>query len=60
MARGGWLVAYKTTSVDSAEQEAAAKLALKLRLHSSEQFAYDLDLEGETINRVLYVYRKLP
>ena len=58
VAQGGWLVAYKTASVDSAEQEAAAKLAPKLRLHLSEQFAYDLDLEGETINRVLYVYRK--
>ena len=58
VARDGWLVAQKTDSVDSAEQRAADLAAPKLRLRLIERYAYDLELESETIRRALYVYRK--
>ncbi len=58
VARDGWLVAYKTDSVDSAEQHAADLAAPKLRLRLIERYAYDLELDSETIRRALYVYRK--
>lgn len=58
VARDGWLVAYQTASVDSAEQHAADLAAPKLRLRLIERYAYDLELGSETIRRALYVYRK--
>ncbi len=58
VAGDGWLVAYQTDSVDSAQQLAADLAAPKLRLRLIERYAYDLELGGETIRRVLYVYRK--
>ncbi len=55
---GGWLVAYKTASVPEGEQNAADALTPKLRLRLRERYAYDLELEDEKLDRVLYIYEK--
>ncbi len=57
-ARDGWLVAYKTASVDPAEQQAADRAAAKLHLRLDERFPYDLALDNEKLSRVLYIYRR--
>ncbi len=54
---GGWLIMYKTASVGRDEISAAAKLARKLRMHIEEPFAYDLQFGGETLRRMLHVFR---
>lgn len=58
VAHGGWLVAYKTASVPQGEQDAADALAPKLRLRLRVRYAYDLELEGDKLDRVLYIYQK--
>ncbi len=60
VAPGGWLVAYKTASVDQDEQDAADLAAARLHLRLDEPYGYDLELEDETLNRILYVYGKPP
>ncbi len=59
VAQGGWLVAYKTASMDPAEREAADRAAAKLHLRLDERFAYELEFESQKLNRVLFVYRNL-
>lgn len=59
VAQGGWLVAYKTASMDPEEREAADRATAKLHLRLDERFAYDLELESEKLHRVLFVYCKL-
>jgi 16S rRNA (guanine527-N7)-methyltransferase len=54
----GWLIAYKTPSMDAAERDAATTMAHKLRLHVHEHYVYGLQLGDETLHRLLYVYRK--
>ncbi len=58
VAPDGWLVAYKTASVPQGEQEAADALATKLQLRLRARYAYDLQLDGDKLDRVLYVYQK--
>jgi 16S rRNA (guanine527-N7)-methyltransferase len=58
VAEGGCLVAYKTASMDPAEQRAADRAAAKLHLRLDERFTYDLELEGEKLNHVLFIYCK--
>ena len=55
---GGWFVAYKTATIEPAEEEAAAKASAKYGLELQERYAYNLDCGGDTLNRVLYVFRK--
>ncbi len=57
---GGWLVAYKTASVDQDEQDAADLTAARLHLRLDERYCYDLEFENEKLNRILYVYGKPP
>lgn len=58
VAPGGWLVAYKTASMDPAEQHAAANVTRKLGLHPRKRYEYDLELKGERLARALYLYRR--
>ena len=58
VAPGGWLVAYKTASVDKDEQDAAANVTRKLGLRPRKRYEYDLELKSERLARALYVYRR--
>lgn len=57
--RDGWLVAYKTASVERSEQDTADTLTPKLQLKLHERYAYDLTLEDEKLDRVLYIYHRV-
>lgn len=58
VAPGGWLVAYKTASMDPAEQHAAADVTRKLGLHPCKRYEYDLEFKDERLARALYLYRR--
>jgi 16S rRNA (guanine527-N7)-methyltransferase len=55
---GGWIVAYKTPELDSAEAAPATAVLKKLHLSAEPPHLYDLDLESDTLHRALYIYRK--
>ena len=53
---GGRIVAYRGVSADGADRDASARLASKLRVQLQEQFAYDLLLGSERLERRLEIY----
>ncbi len=56
--RGGWLVAYKTASLDRAELGAAEARLKKTRMRAEEPFPYELQMGGETLPRALRLYQR--
>jgi len=56
--RGGRIVVYKTASMKRAELRDATATALQLNLRSAEEFPYELEVGGETLHRLLLIYRK--
>ena len=58
VAPDGWLIAYKTASMDPSEQDDADRAAPKLGLSADEPYPYNLHLGDETLQRVLHIYRK--
>ena len=59
VAPGGWLIAYKTASMDPSEKDYADRAATKLGLSADESYPYSLHLGDETLQRVLHTYRKV-
>ncbi len=57
--RGGHVVAYKTAAVSAREQEASLLATRRTRLDTLEPYAYRLRGLDETLERVLWVFRKL-
>ena len=57
--KGGFFVAYKTTSLDPKEQADAELRLNTIPLQAIDTFAYDLEYAGDTLHRMLYVYRRL-
>ncbi|HUU44525.1 MAG TPA: RsmG family class I SAM-dependent methyltransferase [Acidobacteriota bacterium] len=55
---GGRIIAYKTANLESNEAAPANVLLENLRLSAEPPYLYDLELEGETLRRALYIYRK--
>lgn len=58
VAAGGWFIAYKTAAIERSEEEAGAKASATYGLVLSERYAYDLECGGDTLKRVLHVFRK--
>lgn len=58
LARGGWLVVYKTASLDADERTAASAMAARLRLKAEQPYAYELKLGDEVLRRALFVFRR--
>ena len=56
---GGWLVAYKTASVDRDEIAAAEQLLKRTRMRVEEPFAYELQVGDERLHRTLHQFRRL-
>ena len=56
--RRGRIVVYKTASVKNDEKGDALGAAKRLRLRPAETFPYELELGGEMLHRLLFVYRK--
>jgi 16S rRNA (guanine527-N7)-methyltransferase len=57
--RGGWLVAYKTASLDRAEVAAAERVSKKTRMRVEERFQYELQLGDQTLHRVLHLFQRV-
>ncbi len=63
MAPGGWLIAYKTPSMDASEREDAAVLLREKPMDvwsPGADFAYTLRIARETMHRILVTYRYQP
>ena len=58
VSRGGWLVAYKTASIDLREEQDAERVSSRLGLRLHDRHAYTLDCGDETLKRALLIYRK--
>jgi 16S rRNA (guanine527-N7)-methyltransferase len=56
---GGWLVAYKTASLDRAELAAAEKVLKKTRLRVEEPFPYELQMGDQTLHRALHLFQRV-
>ncbi|MFH1110476.1 MAG: 16S rRNA (guanine(527)-N(7))-methyltransferase RsmG [Planctomycetota bacterium] len=56
---GGWLVAYKTASLDRAELAAAKKLLKKTRMRLEEPFPYELQMGDQTLHRRLHLFQRV-
>jgi 16S rRNA (guanine527-N7)-methyltransferase len=54
--RDGWLVAYKTTGMDPMEVDEAEASLREFGLRAGEQYHYELNLRGETLQRLFLVY----
>jgi 16S rRNA (guanine527-N7)-methyltransferase len=57
--RGGWLVAYKTASLDRAELAVAEKLLRKTRMRVDEPFPYELQMGDQTFHRALHLFQRV-
>jgi len=55
----GWLVAYKTASLDRAELAAAEKLLKKTRMRVEEPFPYELQMGDQTLHRTLHLFQRV-
>jgi 16S rRNA G527 N7-methylase RsmG len=58
VAPGGWLVAYKTASMDHTESEDAGQTAARFGFSETEPYLYSLRSEHEVLQRMLVVYQK--
>ena len=56
---GGWLVAYKTASLDRAELAAAEKVLKKTRTRVEEPFPYELQMGDRTLHRALHLFQRV-
>jgi hypothetical protein len=57
--RGGWLVAYKSASVDRGEIAAAEKRLKRIRMRAEVPFAYHLQVGDEKLHRALHLFRRV-
>jgi 16S rRNA (guanine527-N7)-methyltransferase len=55
----GWLVAYKTASVDRDELAAAARVLKKTRMRVEEPFPYELQVGDQTLHRALHLFQRV-
>jgi 16S rRNA (guanine527-N7)-methyltransferase len=56
---GGWLVAYKTASLDRAELAAAEKLLRKTRMRVEEPFPFELQIGDQMLHRALRLFQRV-
>ncbi len=56
---GGWLVAYKTASLDRAELAAAERVLKKTRMRVEEPFPYGLQMGDQTLHRALHLFQRV-
>ena len=55
----GWLVAYKTASVDRDEIAAAERVLKKTRMRVEEPFPYELQMGDQTLHRTLHLFQRV-
>ena len=54
----GWIVVYKTATLEQQELDAAHTCLAPLGLHVDDLFPYELELKGQTLRRALHVFRR--
>jgi 16S rRNA G527 N7-methylase RsmG len=55
----GWLVAYKTASLDRAELAAAERALRETRMRVEEPFPYELQMGDQTLHRTLHLFQRV-
>ena len=55
----GWLVAYKTASLDRDELAAAERVLKKTRMRVEEPFPYELQMGDQTLHRTLHLFQRV-
>jgi 16S rRNA (guanine527-N7)-methyltransferase len=58
LARGGYVVLYKTARISAAEEDAGRRTAGRLGYHEADRFQYTLRRGAETLPRVLRLFAR--